>query len=165
MPKITPFLWFDSQAEEAAKFYVSVFKKKSKILSISRYGDAGPGPKGGVMVVDFLLDGQRFQALNGGPLFQFTPAFSLLVTCKTQREIDFYWKKLTAGGGKPGQCGWLTDRFGFSWQVVPDVVDKLITSKDGAKGQRAMTAMLKMTKLDIKALQRAADGTSARKAA
>ena len=120
MQKITPFLWFDDQAEAAAKFYVSVFKKRSKILSVSRYGDAGPGPKGSVMVVEFQLEGQRFLALNGGPTFKLSPAFSFVVTCKTQKKMDTYWKKLTSGGGVPNQCGWLTDKFGLSWQIVPD---------------------------------------------
>src|SRR5260221_9581772 len=119
MQKITPFLWFDTQAEEAAKLYVSVFKKKSKILRVARYDDAGPGPKGAVMVVDFELEGQRFQALNGGPQFKFSPAFSFVVGCKTQKEVDYYWDKLIANGGAPSQCGWLTDKFGLSWQIVP----------------------------------------------
>jgi predicted 3-demethylubiquinone-9 3-methyltransferase (glyoxalase superfamily) len=158
MQTITPFLWFDREAEQAAKFYVSVFRKKSKILRVSRYGEAGPGPKGAVMLVEFQLDGQRFQALNGGPHYKLTPAFSLVVTCKTQREVDSYWKKLAAGGGQPVQCGWLTDKFGVSWQVVPERLGELLTAKDTARGQRAMAAMLKMTKLDIKALEAAADG-------
>jgi predicted 3-demethylubiquinone-9 3-methyltransferase (glyoxalase superfamily) len=165
MPKITPFLWFDKEAEQAAKFYVSIFKQRSKILNVSRYGDAGPGPKGGVMVVEFQLDGQRFQALNGGPIYQPSPAFSLVVACETQREIDSYWKKLTAGGGKPIQCGWLVDKFGLSWQVVPKVLDKLLTDRDAAKSQRAMAAMLKMVKLDIKGLVDAAKGPPQREAA
>jgi predicted 3-demethylubiquinone-9 3-methyltransferase (glyoxalase superfamily) len=159
MPKIVPFLWFDTQALEAAKFYVSVFKgPKSKILNVSRYGETGPGPKGSVMVVDFQIDGQRVQALNGGPHFSFSPAFSFSISCKTQKEIDGYWKKLLAGGGKESQCGWLTDKFGFSWQVVPEVMDKLMATKDAAKANRVMAAMLNMVKLDIAALEAAAKG-------
>jgi predicted 3-demethylubiquinone-9 3-methyltransferase (glyoxalase superfamily) len=159
MPKIVPFLWFDTQALEAAKFYVSVFKgPKSKILKVARYGEAGPGPKGSVMVVDFQIDGQRVQALNGGPLFKFSEAFSFSITCKTQKEIDGYWKKLLAGGGKESQCGWLTDQFGFSWQVVPEQMEKLMATKDAAKANRVMSAMLKMVKLDIAALEAAAKG-------
>jgi len=156
MQKIVPFLWFDNQAEEAAKFYVSVFKKGSKVLEVSRYGDAGPGPKGSVMVVEFQLEGQRFQALNGGPQFKFSPAFSFVVRCKTQKEVDNYWTKLTAGGGAPSQCGWLTDKFGLSWQIVPEALGKLYASKDKAKVSRVMTAMLKMSKLDIRQLEAAA---------
>jgi predicted 3-demethylubiquinone-9 3-methyltransferase (glyoxalase superfamily) len=156
MQKLTPFLWFDSQALDAAKFYVSVFKKKSKIIKVSRYGDAGPGPKGSVMVVEFQLEGQRFKSLNGGPLFKFSPAFSFVVDCKTQKEVDTYWKKLTAGGGAPSQCGWLTDKFGLSWQIVPDILGKLYSSKDKAKGGRVMAAMLQMSKLDIQKLKDAA---------
>jgi predicted 3-demethylubiquinone-9 3-methyltransferase (glyoxalase superfamily) len=156
MQKITPFLWFDSQAEEAAKFYVSVFKNKSKIVMVSRYGEAGPGPKGSVMVVEFQLEGRRYHALNGGPLFKFSPAFSFVVSCKMQKEVDRYWNKLLAGGGKPSQCGWLTDRFGFSWQIVPEILGKLQASKDKAKSTRVMAAMMKMVKLDIKGLEAAA---------
>jgi predicted 3-demethylubiquinone-9 3-methyltransferase (glyoxalase superfamily) len=156
MPKLTPFLWFDTQALEAAKFYVSVFKKKSKILKVAHYAEGGPGPKGSVMVVDFQLEGQRFQALNGGPHFKLSPAFSFVVECKTQKEVDSYWKKLTAGGGAPSQCGWLTDKFGLSWQIVPDVLAKLYSSKDKAKVARVMAAMMKMIKLDIAALKAAA---------
>jgi predicted 3-demethylubiquinone-9 3-methyltransferase (glyoxalase superfamily) len=156
MRKITPFLWFDTQAEEAAKFYVSVFKKKSKILKVSRYGDAGPGPKGAVMVVEFQLEGQHFHALNGGPLFKLSPAFSLVVDCKTQKEVDHYWNKLIANGGAPSRCGWLTDKFGFSWQIVPDILGRLTASKDAAKVTRVMTAMLQMSKLDIQRLKDAA---------
>lgn len=159
MPKIVPFLWFDTQALEAAKFYVSVFKSpKSKVLNVSRYGETGPGPKGSVMVVDFQIDGQRVQALNGGPHFSFSPAFSFSISCKTQKEIDGYWKKLLAGGGKESQCGWLTDKFGFSWQVVPEKMDKLMATKDAAKASRVMAAMMKMVKLDIAALEAAAKG-------
>jgi predicted 3-demethylubiquinone-9 3-methyltransferase (glyoxalase superfamily) len=164
MPKLTPFLWFDTQALDAAKFYVSVFKKNSKILTIGRYGEAGPGPKGSVMVVEFQLEGQRFQALNGGPYYKLSPAFSLSIRCKTQREVDHYWKRLSAGGA-PNQCGWLTDKFGLSWQVVPDVLPRLLSSKDKASAQRAMAAMMKMTKLDIKTLEDAARGAPARRKA
>jgi predicted 3-demethylubiquinone-9 3-methyltransferase (glyoxalase superfamily) len=156
MPKITPFLWFDTQAEEAAKFYVSVFKKGSKILKVSRYGEGGPGAKGSVMVVELLLDGQRIQALNGGPHFKFSPAFSFVVPCKTQKEVDTYWARLLAGGGQPSQCGWLTDKFGFSWQIVPDVLGKLLAGKDKAKSDRVMAAMMKMVKLDVRGLEAAA---------
>jgi predicted 3-demethylubiquinone-9 3-methyltransferase (glyoxalase superfamily) len=166
MPKIVPFLWFDTQALEAAKFYVSVFKgPKSKILSVSRYGETGPGPKGSVMVVDFQIDGQRVQALNGGPHFAFSPAFSFSISCKMQREIDGYWKKLLAGGGKESQCGWLTDKFGFSWQVVPERMEKLMATKDAAKANRVMAAMLKMVKLDIATLEAAAKGAPPRRKA
>ena len=158
MQKIVPFLWFDTQALEAAKFYVSVFKKKSKILQVSHYGEGGPGPKGSVMVVDFQLDGQRWSALNGGPVFKHSPAISFVVRCKTQKEIDTYWKKLLAGGGQPSQCGWLTDKFGLSWQIVPTALPKLLGQKDKAKAARAMAAMMKMQKLDIRALEAASAG-------
>ena len=156
MPKITPFLWFDNQAEEAANFYVSIFKH-SKIVNVSRYGEAGPGPKGSAMTVVFQLDGQEFIALNGGPHFKFTEAISFSVDCKTQQEVDEYWEKLSAGG-KPGQCGWLKDKYGLSWQIVPSILGQLLGDKDPQKSKRAMEAMLKMTKLDITALQRAYEG-------
>jgi predicted 3-demethylubiquinone-9 3-methyltransferase (glyoxalase superfamily) len=159
MQKITSFLWFDTEAEEAAKFYVSVFKNKSKILSVARYGDAGPGPKGSVMVVEFMLDGQRFMALNGGPQFKFSPAFSLMVSCKTQKEIDYYWDKLVAGGA-PSACGWLTDKFGFSWQIVPEIVGKVMSGKDAAKTNRFMAALMPMVKLDLATLEAAARGST-----
>ena len=155
MQKISPFLWFNNQAEEAMNFYVSIFKN-SKILNVSRYGDAGPGPKGTVMVANFELAGQRFMALNGGPVFSFTPAISLYVDCETQAEIDEYWDKLSAGGSAQ-QCGWLTDKFGVSWQVVPSVLGKLMSDPDPEKSKRVVQAMMKMVKLDIAALQRAAD--------
>jgi predicted 3-demethylubiquinone-9 3-methyltransferase (glyoxalase superfamily) len=164
MQKITSFLWFDTEAEEAAKFYVSVFKKKSKIVSVSRYGDAGPGPKGSVMVVEFLLEGQRFLALNGGPQFKFSPAFSFVVSCKTQKEIDFYWSKLVAGG-MPSACGWLTDKFGLSWQIVPELIGKIMGRKDAVKTNRVMTAVLQMQKLDLATLEAAARGAPKGKAA
>ncbi|HLQ68670.1 MAG TPA: VOC family protein [Gemmatimonadales bacterium] len=157
MQKITPFLWFDNNAEPAAEFYVSIFKN-SKILNVSRYGDAGPGPKGSVMVVNFQLAGQEFIALNGGPPFKFSEAFSLVVNCENQKEVDEYWSKLTSGGGQESQCGWLKDKFGFSWQVVPAELGKLMSAKDRARANRVMQALLQMKKLDIAKLQRAADG-------
>jgi len=157
MQKITPFLWFDTNAEAAAEFYVSIFKN-SKILNVSRYGDAGPGPKGSVMVVNFQLAGQEFTALNGGPLFKFSEAFSLVVNCETQKELDEYWSKLTSGGGQESQCGWLKDKFGFSWQIVPTELGKLISAKDPAKTNRVMQAVLQMKKLDIAKLRQAAEG-------
>jgi predicted 3-demethylubiquinone-9 3-methyltransferase (glyoxalase superfamily) len=157
MPKITPFLWFNDQAEEAMHFYVSIFKN-SKAGSVTRYGDAGPGPKGSVMVASFQLDGVDFTALNGGPQFPFTEAVSFVVHCETQQEIDYYWDKLTAGG-RPSQCGWLKDKFGLSWQVVPDVLPQLLKNTDPKKSQRVMQALMQMTKLDIARLQEAADQT------
>jgi predicted 3-demethylubiquinone-9 3-methyltransferase (glyoxalase superfamily) len=155
MQKITPFLWFDSQAEEVANFYVSIFKN-SKILSISRYGEAGPGPKGTVMVVKFQLDGQEFLALNGGPQFSFTPAVSLVANCATQQEVDELWEKLSAGGKKQN-CGWLTDKYGLSWQVVPTLVGELMQDKDAEKTKRVMQAIMGMNKLEIAGLKRAYD--------
>ena len=156
--RISPCLWFDGEAEEAAKFYVSVFPN-SKIGRISRYGDAGPGPKGSVMTVAFTLDGQEFIGLNGGPQFKFTEAVSFTVYCDTQKEVDSYWAKLTAGGGKEVQCGWVKDRFGLSWQIVPTVLPKLAADKDPKKVERVMQAMLQMKKLDIAALKAAARST------
>jgi predicted 3-demethylubiquinone-9 3-methyltransferase (glyoxalase superfamily) len=155
MQKITPFLWFDGKAEEAANFYVSIFKN-SKIMSVGRYGEAGPGPKGSAMSVTFQLDGQEFFALNGGPHFTFTPAISFFVNCQTQEEVDDLWDKLSAGG-KTNRCGWLTDKYGLSWQVIPSILSELLQSKDAGKSNRAMKAMMQMTKIDIKALQQAAD--------
>ncbi len=155
MSKITPFLWFDGQAEEAMNFYVSVFND-SKILNVNRYGDAGPGPKGTVMTASFLLNGQPFLALNGGPVFQFTPAISFVVNCETQEEVDSYWAKLSAGG-QEGQCAWLTDKFGISWQIVPKQLGQLLSDPDPAKAGRVMQAMLEMSKIDIAELQRAYD--------
>ena len=155
MSKITPFLWFDNNAEEAVKFYLSVFKN-SKILKESRYGDAGPGPKGSIMTVAFQLDGQDFIALNGGPYFSFTEAISFVITCKDQNEVDYYWEKLSGNGGTESMCGWLKDRFGLSWQVVPTILPELLTDKDAAKAQRAAQAMMQMKKIDIAALQNAA---------
>jgi len=153
MPKITPFLWFDTQAEEAANLYVSLFKN-SKILSVSRYGEAGPGPKGSVMTITFELDGQKFIALNGGPHFKFTEAISFSVDCKTQEEVDEYWSKLSAGG-EEGPCGWLKDKYGLSWQIVPTVLGELLSDPDPQKSKRVMTAMMQMKKIDISGLKRA----------
>ena len=153
MQKITPFLWFDTQAEEAANFYVSIFKN-SKIGSIRRYGDAGPGPKGSVMTITFQIEGQDFVALNGGPVFKFTPAISFFVDCQTQEEVDQLWAKLSEGG-RTDQCGWLQDRFGVSWQIIPNVLMKLLGDPDPAKATRVMKAMLQMTKIDIQRLQQA----------
>jgi len=160
MPKITTFLWFDSQAEEAAKLYVSIFKN-SRIVTTTRYDEASAAasgrPKGSVMTVAFELDGQPFTALNGGPVFKFTEAISLVVHCGTQKEVDEYWEKL-ASGGEPGQCGWLKDRYGLSWQIVPTILLELLQDKDAEKRQRVMKAMLGMRKLDIAGLKRAAEG-------
>ncbi|MGA2694485.1 MAG: VOC family protein [Terriglobales bacterium] len=158
MHKINPFLWFDGNAEEAANYYVSIFKN-SKISNIERYGDAGPGPKGSVMIVNFELDGQPFIALNGGPEFKFTPAISFLVNCEDQAEVDRLWSRLT-DGGKEVQCGWLQDRFGVSWQIVPKVFFELMKDKDPAKSQRVFKAMMKMVKMDIETLKRAYDSKS-----
>jgi predicted 3-demethylubiquinone-9 3-methyltransferase (glyoxalase superfamily) len=157
MQKITPFLWFDNQAEEAANFYVSVFKD-GRIKNITRYGDAGPGPKGSVMVVSFEINGQSFAALNGGPTFKFTEAVSFLVHCKTQEEVDYYWDKLTGAGGAPSRCGWLKDKYGLSWQIIPDVLLDMVNDPDAAKSNRAFEAMLKMAKIDIGKLQEAYAG-------
>jgi len=155
MQKITPFLWFDDKAEEAMNFYVSIFKN-SKRGRISRYGEAGPGPKGTVMVATFQLEGQDFMALNGGPHFKFTEAISLVVNCESQDEVDAFWEKLSEGGSK-GQCGWLKDKYGLSWQVVPTALGKLMSDPNPEKSKRVMTAMLKMTKMDIQGLQQAYD--------
>ena len=153
--KITPFLWFDSQAEEAAKFYVSIFND-SKITSISHYGEGAPVPAGTVMAVAFQIEGQQFTALNGGPLFGFTEAISFVVHCQNQAEVDYYWEKLTSGGTEV-QCGWLKDKYGVSWQVVPDKLMELLNHPDAAKAQRVTQAMLQMVKLDLNVLQEAAD--------
>ncbi len=153
MQRIVPFLWFDDRAEEAANFYVSLFRD-SRVLGVARYGEAGPGPKGSVMMVTFQLEGQDFYALNGGPQFPFTPAVSLFVNCETQAEVDELWDKLSAGGA-PNQCGWLQDRFGLSWQIVPTVLGRLMQDQDPEKSQRVMKAMLQMRKLDVAGLQRA----------
>jgi len=157
MRKITPFLWFDSQAEEAANLYVSIFKN-SRILSVTRYGDAGPGPKGSVMTVSFELDGEPFVALNGGPVFKFTEAISFFVNCESQEEVDHFWEKLSVGG-KESRCGWLKDKFGLSRQIVPTALPRMLQDPDAAKSKRVMEAMLKMSKLDIGLLQRAYEET------
>jgi predicted 3-demethylubiquinone-9 3-methyltransferase (glyoxalase superfamily) len=156
MQRVTPFLWFNDKAEEAVNLYVEIFPN-SKVGRVARYGDAGPGPKGGVMTAAFELDGQEFLALNGGPQFQFSPAISFVVNCETQAEVDHYWEKLSAGG-KTQQCGWLQDRFGVSWQIVPTILGRLMADKDPVRTSRVMTAMLKMIKLDGDALKRAYDG-------
>ncbi len=153
MQKITPFLWFDHQAEEAMNFYVSVFKN-SKVLSVNRYGDAGPGPKGTVLTATFELDGQVFTALNGGPMYTFSPAISFVVHCETQAEVDEYWDKLSEGG-KENQCAWLDDKFGVSWQIVPNALIELLSDPDPAKAGRVMQAMMQMKKIDIKTLKQA----------
>jgi predicted 3-demethylubiquinone-9 3-methyltransferase (glyoxalase superfamily) len=154
--KIVTFLWFNNNAEEAMNFYCSIFKN-SKILEIARYGDTGPGPKGSVMTGRFQLEGQQFIALNGGPTFKFTEAISLVVNCDTQQEIDDLWTKLTAGGGAPVQCGWLRDKFGLSWQIVPSILGELVNEKDSVRSNRVMQALLQMTKLDIATLKAAYD--------
>jgi predicted 3-demethylubiquinone-9 3-methyltransferase (glyoxalase superfamily) len=164
MPKVSPFLWFDTQAHEAAKLYVSIFKQGSTIKGVTRYGAGGPGPAGSVMTVAFTLAGQAFTALNAGPQFKFSPAISFVVSCSTQKEVDHYWKKLTAGGGAPNRCGWLTDKFGLSWQIVPTALPKLLGQKDKAKAARAMAAMMTMDKLDIRALEDASAGKAPRAA-
>jgi predicted 3-demethylubiquinone-9 3-methyltransferase (glyoxalase superfamily) len=156
MQKITPFLWFNGNAEEAVHFYVSIFKN-SRIVSISRYGEAGPGPKGSVMSAIFELEGQTFYALNGGPQFTFTPAISLFVNCETQKEVDELWNKLIAGGGSGQRCGWLQDKYGLSWQIIPTVLGKMLQDKDPVKSKRVMEAMLQMDKIDIRRLQDAYD--------
>ena len=153
MQKITPFLWFDNNAEEAVNHYLSIFKN-SKIVTVVRYGDAGPGPKGSVMTIAFQLEGQDFIALNGGPIFKFTEAISLSVDCKTQQEIDELWEKLSDGGQK-GQCGWLKDKFGLSWQINPSVLVEMLQDKDAEKSKRVMQAMLQMGKIDIARLRQA----------
>jgi predicted 3-demethylubiquinone-9 3-methyltransferase (glyoxalase superfamily) len=157
MQKITTFLWFDGQAEEAMNHYISIFKN-SKVLSVTRNGKAGAGPEGSVLVASFELDGVQFLALNGGPHFKFTEAISLSIDCKTQEEVDHFWSKLTEGGGAPGQCGWLKDKFGLSWQVVPKQLPRLIQDPDQAKADRVMGAMMQMTKIDIAKIEEAAKG-------
>jgi len=151
--KITTFLWFENQAEEAAKFYTSVFKN-SRVGDIVRYGNTGPGPKGSVMTVEFELNGQKFVGLNGGPIFKFTEAISLAVTCESQEEVDYFWEKLTADGGKESQCGWLKDKYGLSWQVVPKVAIEML--KNPATSERVMQAIMPMKKIEIAKLQQAA---------
>lgn len=162
MQKITPFLWFNGQAEEAANLYTSLIKN-SKLGNIARYGEAGPGPKGSAMSVTFQLDGQEFIALNGGPQFTFTPAVSFLVSCETQEEVDRLWEKLSEGGRKD-RCGWLQDKFGLSWQIVPTVLGKMLHDKDAEKSKRVMQAMLQMRKLDIAGLERAYNGEAQKSA-
>jgi predicted 3-demethylubiquinone-9 3-methyltransferase (glyoxalase superfamily) len=156
MPKISPFLWFDTQAEEAANFYVRIFPN-SKVRTITHYGAAGPGPKGSVMTVEFELDGQPMVALNGGPQFKFNEALSLSVSCKTQKEVDRYWT-LLAEGGEEGPCGWLKDRYGLSWQINPTVLGEMLADPDPARANRVMKAMLRMSKIDIEALKKAYAG-------
>ena len=156
MQKITPFLWFNDKAEEAMNFYVSIFKN-SKVVGVSRYGDAGPGPKGTVMSATFELEGQRFMALNGGPMFSFTPAISMFVNCETQAEVDDLWAKLSAGG-REDRCGWLQDKYGLSWQIIPRTLMELMQDKDPEKSKRVMQAMLQMVKIDIEGLKRAYAG-------
>jgi predicted 3-demethylubiquinone-9 3-methyltransferase (glyoxalase superfamily) len=161
MQKITPFLWYDDKAEEAANFYVSIFKN-SKVHSTTRYEEAGAKasgrPVGSVMTVEFELDGQEFVGLNGGPHFKFTEAVSFVVNCETQEEVDYFWEKLSAGGAEI-QCGWLKDKYGLSWQIVPTILAKLFQDKDPEKSKRVMQAMLQMKKIDIETLKRAAEGT------
>jgi len=157
--RIVPNLWFDTEAEEAAAFYTSLFDN-SRIVNVSRYPEGSPGPTGSVMTVEFELDGERFVGINGGPQFPFTEAVSFQITCEDQDEVDFYWGKLTEGG-EEGQCGWLKDRYGLSWQVVPTGMDEVFSDPDPERAQRAMQAMLSMRKLDVEALRRAADGVPA----
>ena len=153
MQKITPYIWFDDQAEEAMNFYTSIFKH-SKVVAVSRFGEAGPRPAGMVLTATFELEGQEFVALNGGPEYSFTPAISFFVHCETQVEVDEMWDKLSADG-EQGQCGWLKDKFGVSWQIVPNILGELLNDKDTEKSKRVMLAMLKMGKLDIASLQQA----------
>jgi predicted 3-demethylubiquinone-9 3-methyltransferase (glyoxalase superfamily) len=155
MQKITPFLWFDGKAEEAADLYVSIFKN-SRIVSVRRYGEAGPGPKGTVMMVTFEIEGQAFTALNGGPQFTFTPAISFFVNCETQQEVDELWEKLSQGG-KPLQCGWLNDKYGVSWQIIPKALIEMLNDPDPAKASRVMKAMMQMIRIDINGLKQAYD--------
>ena len=153
MQKITPFLWFDGKAEEAMNFYTSIFKK-SKLVSLTRYGETGPGPKGTVMSAIFNLEGQEFMVLNGGPLFKFSPAISFFVNCRTQEEVDELWERLSVGGEKQ-MCGWLKDKFGVSWQIIPTILGELLQDKDSEKAERVMKTMLQMGKIDIAGLKRA----------
>jgi predicted 3-demethylubiquinone-9 3-methyltransferase (glyoxalase superfamily) len=158
MQKITPFLWFNDNAEEAINFYVSVFKN-SRIVNTRRYGDAGPGPKESFMTGTFEIEGQQFMALNGGPHFSFTPAISLFVNCETQKEVDELWDKLLAGG-QPQQCGWITDKFGLSWQIIPKQLGEMLSDPDPGKSQRVMKAMLSMVKIDLEKLKKAYNNES-----
>jgi predicted 3-demethylubiquinone-9 3-methyltransferase (glyoxalase superfamily) len=154
MPSIAPFLWFDNNAEQAMKFYLSVFKG-GKVLSISRMG---PGKRAQVMGVSFRILGRDFHGMNGGPMFKFNESISMFVACKTQKEVDYYWKKLTSGGGAESRCGWLKDKFGLSWQIIPEILPKLLSHPDPEKAQRAMQAMLGMGKIDVESLKRAVAG-------
>jgi predicted 3-demethylubiquinone-9 3-methyltransferase (glyoxalase superfamily) len=156
MQKITPFLWFDGKAEEAMNFYVSIVPN-SKVISITRVGDAGPGPKGSVLTAEFVLNGVEFVALNGGPQFKFTEAVSFVINCETQEEVDRYWEKLSEGG-RTNDCGWLKDKYGLSWQITPIQLTQMLKDKDQKKADRVMKAMMKMTKLDIKELRQAYEG-------
>lgn len=156
MQKITPYFWFDNNAEEAINFYMSIFKN-SKIVNMSRYGEGGPGPAGTLMTATFELNGQTFMALNGGPQYKFNEAISLLVDCKDQGEVDALWNKLTADGGEEGPCGWLKDKFGVSWQIIPEALGRLMSDPNPAKAQHVVQAMLQMKKIDVAALQRAYD--------
>lgn len=157
MKRITPFLWFDNNAEEAANFYVSVFPN-SKVLRVTRYGDTGPGPAGSVMTVDFDLDGEEFVGLNGGPKDKFNWAVSFVVNCETQEEVDYYWDKLSENGGEKSRCGWLKDQFGLWWQITPTILTEMIGDKDPEKAQRVMQAMMKMDKIEIEPIKRAYAG-------
>jgi predicted 3-demethylubiquinone-9 3-methyltransferase (glyoxalase superfamily) len=157
--KISPCLWFDREAEEAANHYVSIFPN-ARIVNLSRYGEAGPLPKGTVLTVVFELEGQRFMALNGGPMFKFSEAISLMVSCDTQDEIDMFWEKLSAGG-QPGRCGWLKDKFGLSWQVIPSMLGEIIAGGDAARSNRVMSALMCMNKLDIAGLRAAGESAAA----
>lgn len=157
MKGITPFLWFDKEAEEAVDFYTGIFDN-SRVTSVAKYGDAGPGEKGSVMVVEFELNGQPYIALNGGPTYKLNPAFSLMINCETQDEVDYYWEKLQAGGGGEVQCGWLYDKYGLSWQITPTILMEMQKDPDEARRERVMRAMMKMVKLDIAELQRAYEG-------
>jgi len=156
MQKITPFLWFDNNAEEAMNYYVSIFKN-SKVLNVTHYGDAGPGPKGTVMTAEFELDGQKFVGLNGGPQFKFTWAISFVVNCETQEEVDYFWEKLSEGG-EESRCGWVKDKFGLWWQVTPRILGELVGDKDPEKSKRVMEAMMQMGKIEIEPLKRAYEG-------
>ena len=157
MQKIVTNLWFDTEAEEAAKFYTSIFPN-SRIVSVSHYGDAGPREAGMVLTVDFELDGQHYTGINGGPEFKFDEAISLLINCKDQDEVDYYWEKFTSDGGEPGPCGWCKDKFGLSWQVIPARLGELLGSSDSEKANRAMQAMLQMKKIEVAELERAYEG-------
>lgn len=160
MQKIVPNLWFDTEAEEAANFYLSVFEN-SRIVNVTHYTEAGPREAGMVMTVEWELDGQRFVGINGGPEFKFDEAVSFQINCRDQDEVDYYWERLTADGGREGQCGWLTDKYGLSWQVTPEGMEEVFADPDPERAKRAMEAMLKMSKLDVDALRAAADGVTA----